>query len=495
MKTVTVRLPDFAAMSDEEMQHHSLTGSRDGRWSSLTLWLLERFGTDKLELGDAWSQTWTGWECPVCKRPKFEIARLTDNNVLLCQLDEHHDHLCDHLKRVIGKEILAAAPGETGVIRRRAFATTFPLVERFARLLVCNDCNAADGAMKAQLGREVPSYFSFSPSEIAAFIVPAPNAPHEIEVDIGEMLWREAKPDIEQRIEFAEMMADRIMRGLHDREQDRWSIPRTNNSELFFRLAVDQSALNDRPYGLEDAIRARSISTHGKASGKTKRRKVGPPPTAKEFAALDAEKVKLSAPWRNAGADWRCEVCERSKFEILRKANSGAWTADVRQLEAYEEESDPLSRRFRYDGNEDRPVLGSERYASICQDCRQIVSDAVSLIPEADHRCMSLADIRSLVGEPLPHARHEVGKDEICALVRENGEWISAVNHFLRHRNEALDVDLVHYRLMVNERLSPAAARSAAIPLLVADGRLPPADAHQKFDWLMAERRRLVPDR
>ena len=32
--------PDFAAMSDEEMQRHNLTGSRDGRWSSLTLWLL-----------------------------------------------------------------------------------------------------------------------------------------------------------------------------------------------------------------------------------------------------------------------------------------------------------------------------------------------------------------------------------------------------------------------------------------------------------------------
>ena len=36
---------------------------------------------------------------------------------------------------------------------------------------------------------------------------------------------------------------------------------------------------------------------------------------------------------------------------------------------------------------------------------------------------------------------------------------------------------------------STSAARSAAIPLLVADGRLPPADAHQKFDWLMGERR------
>lgn len=53
MKTVTVRLPDFATMFDEEMQRHSLTGNRDGQWSSLTLWLLERFGTDKVELGEA----------------------------------------------------------------------------------------------------------------------------------------------------------------------------------------------------------------------------------------------------------------------------------------------------------------------------------------------------------------------------------------------------------------------------------------------------------
>lgn len=493
MKSLTIQLPDFAAMSDEEMQRHSLTGSRDGRWSSLTLWLLDKFGTDKLDLGEAWSRTWPGWECPVCKRPKFQIARLTDNDVLLCRLDEHHDHLVDHLKKRIGKTILAASRDEAGLIRRRAFAATFPLVERFAKLLVCNDCNAADGAMKAQLGKDVPPYFSFSPSEIAAFIVPAPNVPHAFEVDIGETIWRDAKPDVEQRIAFAEMMADRIERGLHDREQDRWSHSRTNNVEMFYNVAIGQLPLNERPEGLDNALLARSISSHGRASNAPRPRKPSLPPTAQEFAALDAEKTRLSIPWRDAGSDWCCEVCARSKFEILRKSNSGAWTANVMRFETYDEERDPVSRRYRFDGNETSLILGSARSALICHDCRQIVTDAVSSMPGSDPGCMSLADIRSLVGSALPHARHEVDKDAICELVHGNGEWIAAVGSFLRHRNEALDIDLAHYRLMANEGLSAAAARAAAIPILVAEGRLPPADAGARFDWLMAERRRLSP--
>lgn len=491
MKTVMIRFPDFASMSDEEMQRHALTNARDGRWSLLTHWLLERFGTDQLELGDAWARTWWGWECPACKRPKMDIARLTDQNVLLCQLDEHHDHLIDHLKKVIGRDIPGAALDEIGAIRRRAFATIFPLVERFERQLICNDCNAADGKMKKEIGQDIPAHFSFSPSEIAAFIVASPNAPHKLEVDIGEAIWNEAKADFEQRIAFAETMAERITQGLHDREQGRSDLTRTGNVELFYRMAFDQLSANDRPSGLEDAIRRRSISRHGKALTKKKARQKHVPPTAAEFSDLDNRLNAESIPWRSAGSNWRCEICDRSKFEILRRSNKGVWTAKVMQFEAYEDEIDPRSLRLRYNGREGARTIGTERLALICQDCRQVVTDAVSLIPEADHRCMSLADIRSLIGDPLPHLRHDVDKEEMLDLVRNNGDWISAVGDYLRHRNDAIDVSMPHHLLMVRDGLSADAARATVIPMLVDAGRLSPVDAEERFDWLMAERSRL----
>jgi hypothetical protein len=256
-------------------------------------------------------------------------------------------------------------------------------------------------------------------------------------------------------------------------------------------MAFDQLSANDRPSGLEDAIRRRSISRHGKALTKKKARRKQAPPTAAEFSDLDNRLSAESIPWRNAGSSWRCEICDRSKFEIVRRSNKGVWAAKVMQFEAYEDEIDPRSLRLRYNGREAARTIGSERLALICQDCRQVVTDAVSLIPEADHRCMSLLDIRSLIGVPLPHLRHDVDKEEMLDLVRNNGDWTSAVADYLRHRNDAIDVSMPHHLLMVRDGLSADAARAAVIPMLVDAGRLSPVDAEERFDWLMAERSRL----
>lgn len=173
-QSISLAIPDFKTMSDDDVEAHVLTRHRDGRWSTQTRWLLSIFGTDKLELNEAWAENWTDWACPACGRAKIELARLTEQNVLLCQLDWHHDHLRDHASRLMRAQ-LTGYPGEDDRRAARSISAALPLIERFSETLLCNDCNAADAAMKAQLGKQVPSYFSFRPSEIARFVVVEPN--------------------------------------------------------------------------------------------------------------------------------------------------------------------------------------------------------------------------------------------------------------------------------------------------------------------------------
>ena len=93
------------------------------------------------------------WTCPACGRTKFEIFRWCvkpghygDWMYGVC---EHHDHLTD-----------------------------FGDPPRFERVLICDQCNSADGNVKFLL--KLPAAFSFSPDEIRRFITPMPHGWHGV---------------------------------------------------------------------------------------------------------------------------------------------------------------------------------------------------------------------------------------------------------------------------------------------------------------------------
>ena len=218
MTKLQIDIPDFTKMTDDEVERHPLARTKDGRWSSQTRWLLTQMGTDKLDLNEAWAQTWIGWQCPCCLRQKCEIARVTDSGVLLCQLDWHHDHLDDVASEVMRSIATNGIDGDLLVARKRTCSSARQLISRFARVLICNDCNAADAAMKDRLGGHVPSSFSFSPKEIAEFIKPQPNASHALDENKGRAVWPRALAEFESRLAFARWMGERIAAGQHDQE-------------------------------------------------------------------------------------------------------------------------------------------------------------------------------------------------------------------------------------------------------------------------------------
>lgn len=494
MRTLQFEVPDFAAMSDDEVERHVLARMKDGRWSSQTRWLLEQFGTDKLELNEAWAQTWTDWQCPCCLRRKAQIARLTEARVLLCQLDWHHDHLTDGASEAMRDRALAGIEGDLLVVRKRACSAALPLIARFGRVLICNDCNAADAAMKARLGPDVPRAFSFSPEEIARFVKPAPHASHALDEDVGRALWPAALAQYGERMAFAASMGERIAAGRHDHVIHSYSDPARDyeDTRLLYRLAHEAGGVRNRPDGIGEAFLARSRSTAGRSTtGKKRTTAKVRIPSDDEFRAIDEAQTRASPPWRNAGPTWQCPGCARSKFEILRLSNKGSWRAAIMLLNDFRPETDPESLHRRDRGQNLPMVLTVHWQVGVCHDCRQIVTDGMAAQPGAKQDSIRVADLRSLVGDALPHTRHSVVKDAILNQIDLNAGWVAAVKDYWAHREEVHAVHFERYRMMRTTGASSEAARRALVPTLVAAAKLPAVAPEAWFDWMIAESERL----
>lgn len=495
MRQITVNIPDFATMEDDKVARHPLSTFRDGRWSALSRYLRTKFETDRLNLNEAWAKTSLVWHCPACGREKIDIARKTASGVVLCQLERHHDHLGDLAARILRENACQDVPDQLLRQRKLACVAVLPLVERFAETLVCMDCNAADAAMKKDLGSCVDHNFSFSPSEIGQFVVAQPNAPHERDVERGKQIWVKADAEFRERLGFVETIASRLRRGLHDREQHNSShnMSGDEDARMFLSLARHQLGARGNLPQLGEALRARSCANDGHRSAQTKasaqRVRI---PTPEEFATHDLTMQK-PGPWSKAKADWRCACCSRSKFQILRMSGNSKWTGHIHEISDYEEETDERALGFRAAYRSERPIFRSSRRVTICQDCRLVVTDAGKL--RADGRggenCLAPDAITLLAGTPIPHRRHDVGDDQLRDAIERNRQWSDAADDFWTHRAHATEVWSRLTQYTDGRGLPFASARSHAIADLIESGNLPGWNAEECFDWLLEERRRL----
>jgi hypothetical protein len=84
---------------------------------------------------------------------------LDKNGNFLCSIHEHHDHYSERFDVDVRK----LSPGDFGFGR-----VVQDSLIRFQNTLICSDCNVAEPAAKKIV--DAPSYFTFSPFEIAYFI-------------------------------------------------------------------------------------------------------------------------------------------------------------------------------------------------------------------------------------------------------------------------------------------------------------------------------------
>jgi hypothetical protein len=130
------------------------------------------------------------WCCPVCHRQKGEIARIDKNGNLFCQLVWHHDHL-SHLSDKIpsfrpGLDWMQAKPVDS---LRDSF-------RRFNDILICGDCNVAEGAAKMAAG--AASSFSFCPFEMSTFIIVGNNQAHKIDRKKASAIYAAINPAMKE---------------------------------------------------------------------------------------------------------------------------------------------------------------------------------------------------------------------------------------------------------------------------------------------------------
>ena len=435
------------------------------------------------------------WRCPACDRKKIDIARMTDNGVILCQLERHHDHLGDLAIRLLLEAACQDVPKSIIVQRKRTCAAVLPLVERFAETLVCSDCNAADATMKKHLGGCVNRDFSFSPGELGRFIISAPNQAHDFNLAKGREVWARADAEFRDRLAFAEHMAHRLRRGLHDREilNNSYNVAGDQDARMFLSLATDQIGARGRLPRLWEALRARSCASDGHRSAQTK---ASAPrvraPSPQEFHEYDRTMQKPGA-WEKTAADWRCACCSRSKQEIMRLSGKGRWTGHIHEICDYQEETDQQALAFRSLYSAERPIFRSFVKITICQDCKLIQIDAGKL--RGDRRggenCLSPDIIRSLVETAKPNCRHDVSDEQLRAAVEASRSWSTAADDFWTHCKHASEVSLRLSQYVDGRGIPLAHARQLAIADLTNSGELPRWNPEEAFDWLVRERRRL----
>ena len=123
------------------------------------------------------------WRCPCCYRIKREIARIDKNGNLLCSIHRHHDHYCERFEVDVRK----LSPGDFQFGR-----VVQDSLVRFADTLICNDCNVAEPTAKKLVG--APPYFTFSPIEIAFFIVVSREGEISVDPDRAKRAYDAAIP-------------------------------------------------------------------------------------------------------------------------------------------------------------------------------------------------------------------------------------------------------------------------------------------------------------
>lgn len=123
---------------------------------------------DGLHYRHLWQEIGDTWTCPGCGRTKYQIMRWakrfpkSPNSFMgwVAPLHRHHDHSVGYFER-----------GQP----------------RFPQTTICDQCNASDGAVKRKL--KLPSNFSFSPQEIALFVLATPHGKHVINFDVALSIY------------------------------------------------------------------------------------------------------------------------------------------------------------------------------------------------------------------------------------------------------------------------------------------------------------------
>ena len=431
-REVTIRLPDLSGLSDEDLRR--LFPWRDGRWGAVVQRVYATLGAEQLELNALWAQCSPEWACPCCKRSKAALMRLSDTKTLMAVLHRHHDHLQDFLGHRLQAHYGAAEWVEH--IPKGAYELEHlgsQMLARFTPTVVCADCNGADG--KAKKALDLPRYFSFRPSEIAAFARCADHADHDVDLSVARSIFEAARNEFEERVALAEVLLDKIVRGaMTIEETPRFERPGPEAhaylSEWMVRGRTSSGIAGDLQALLERSI-ARGGVGRGQRSGVRQRIIV---PTLADIAAHDGGRYpKL---WAKLDEAWRCPGCSRTRNALVRRAQKPGrdWSGGVQEHREYLGWSDG-----RPDPTRELPVA---RHVDliICEDCATLGPRLKQRHVELsnDGFCLQLEDIRAVV-TAQDHRRNQVDWEALRRRLPAAQALTTAFNAYDRDLSQAVE--------------------------------------------------------
>jgi hypothetical protein len=473
-------------MSDDELA--TLAWGQDGRWSDQTKALMSRFNTSKLDLNLPWARTWTGWQCPSCKREKSEIARLSRSGVLRCKLESHHDHIEDYVRGIFDEtNPFSVTDGAYNQQKIAAKNAVISLSTRFSRVLICSDCNSAESDAKKSVDG-ISRDFTFSPNEIAAFIKPTANRSHDFDSALARAIWEDRKADFEDRIDFARRMALRFANG-RNRQEFYPPAGRAPFRDIYYFwskiLELDPTI---RESSLENRINKRSTSYDGDGSFTIRKpKRQAKAPTDEEFQLIEQRLPAAGKEyWIGLGEHWICECCGRSKRGICRTSRRNQWTATIHKFQDWEEETNISSIEWRILSANTALIIGTHKPAYVCQDCRSITTKLQKLYPNIRADALTFRDLSSVILDVANNAEHEVDYELAYEIASSNQDRVIAVMDYEAHKDLSWDT-----KSRFNRRLKLGAAMEEAINMvsreLVGKGRIPSRHSAAHTQWLVDE--------
>jgi rubredoxin len=406
-------------LSDEQMQIHF--SGRDGRWSVQTKRALGRFKAKGLDLNENWALCAPFWSCPTCRRSKDNIFRLSKRGILLAKLELHHDHQRDGVYRraqeLFGSDWRETIPKTSiGILDQIRDITS-----RFDQCLLCSECNAADGKVKARFRSEIDSRFTFTAMEIGAFVRARATQDHEIDYAKALKLWQAEKDNFLARIDLIDVLLTHVKSGRLARDYLGVSGARDIGS------AFASSSLLAHSFSQEtkDTERAALLWNFGaEFLGRSTQRDSaklqltdapGRPavlPTDDEYAAyVDPVSGKR---WQATPEDWTCPVCGRGKRQILRKSKSGKWTGGVRSHVGCTLETDThaISNRRRLFPDFRNDLFVKDTTAvTVCSDCAGIGAALGQRDQSIRDPYLGIDDRRACISLSHPNGAHEIDFD------------------------------------------------------------------------------------
>lgn len=433
--STTLTFPRPSLLEDKDMELHF--PYYDGRWSSQIKHAVEFHGASGLDLNNNWAMIHQDWSCPVCRRSKWDILRLSKRNILLAKLELHHDHITDQITKVVAdlhgedwrENFLKDSPAMLDKIEE--------LIRRFDLSLICSECNAADGKVKTKFKDIIDSSFSFTAFEISKFINSKPHGDHKIDYDSALELWKSLENGFHSRLHLRDLLISELSKG-HLSIDRIGTISNARFNDLrypsillvnkFYRTEANTER-TDFLSKFESEFLARSTSRDSAALTKSTRLK-----TNSSIEPSDSEFENYFDPvsekrWRETTNEWTCPCCQRSKREILRKSNKGKWTGSLRSISEFIEERDEIAiinRKILFPEYANRRWISGFSEILVCADCAAITTQLMQMDRTQASPYLTLDERRECLEATTPHGRHKIDFETAKNYAMQNSDFESA---------------------------------------------------------------------